>query len=230
MQVLGLIPARGGSKDIPRKNIRLLGGKPLIAYTIEAASLATSLDRTVVSTDDEEIAWIATSLGAEVPFRRPKDRSEDHTPMVDVLLHALQFMDAEGMSYDALCLLQPTSPLRAPGVIDRCIDLLVTGDADSVMTIAPIPANHHPYWAYMKTEEGTLRLVVGNGEPPAARQALPAAFYREGSVYVTRVSSLRATNSLYGNRIVGLEVQAGPNLDEESDWAEAERLIATSPS
>jgi CMP-N-acetylneuraminic acid synthetase len=226
MHVLGLIPARGGSKGIPRKNLRPLGGRPLIEWTVEAGLAATRIDRLVVSTDDDEIAAVARQAGAEVPFLRPAALAADDTPTLAVVQHAVEVLSGEGAPPDAVCLLQPTSPFRAPGLVDRCIDAL--GDHDAVMTVKPIPDEHHPHWAYLREPDGSMRLATGGRDPVTRRQDLPPAFCREGSVYVTTRRAL-AADSLYGDSVLGVEVDAATtvNLDTEADWAAAESLAAS---
>src|ERR1043165_7692073 len=124
IRVLGIIPARGGSKGIPRKNIRLLAGKPLLQYTAEAAQKAKLLTRVILSTEDEEIAEVGRRCGLEVPFLRPANLATDTTPTLDVVQHLVQTLEKTGARYDAICLLQPTAPLRERGQIDACIELL----------------------------------------------------------------------------------------------------------
>ena len=227
MRVLGLVPARGGSRGIARKNLKPLGGKPLLAYTAEAALAARRLERVVLSTEDDEIAALGRSLGLEVPFRRPTELAGDSTPTLAVVRHALQALAAAGARFDAVCLLQPTSPFRAAGEIDACIALLGTSGADGVVSVARIPAEHHPAWAYTLGDGGRLRLVSGDTEPPPRRQDLPAAYYRTGSVYVTRTAVVER-HGLYGLHTVGHQVDDTPlvNLDTPGDWEVAERLLA----
>jgi len=134
MKILGLIPARGGSKGIPRKNIKPLGGKPLIAYSIEAGLKSRYLDKVLVSTDDEEIAQVARQYGADVPFIRPAELARDDTPTLPVIQHALRFLADKGETYDAVCLLQPSSPFRTPAFIDAAIEKYVRSGADSLVT------------------------------------------------------------------------------------------------
>lgn len=228
LRVLGLVPARGGSKGIPGKNLEPLAGRPLLAYTADAALAARRLDRVVLSTDDEEIAAVGRGLGLEVPFLRPAELARDDTPTLPVVLHALETLDPGGERFDAVCLLQPTSPLRAADEIDRAIERLAASDADSVVTVAPIPAEHHPEWAFRLQADGRLERYLGDGEPPPRRQELAAAFHRTGSVYVTRRSTLVEHESLYGRRSLGLLVEgAAPlNLDTPADWERAERRLA----
>lgn len=226
MRVLGLIPARGGSKGIPRKNIRLLAGKPLIAWTIEAALASRSLTRVILSTEDEEIAAVGRAWGVEVPFLRPAELAKDDTPTLPVVLHALRRCEEAGQIYDAVCLLQPTAPLRKTEWIDACIEELASNAADAVVTVCRIPDEHHPQWAMQRDPEGWFHFWSGSAIPPR-RQELPAAFHREGSVYVTRRRVLVEEGSLYGKRLAGFEVCADEtvNLDTEEDWKRAEGLL-----
>jgi len=228
MRVLGLVPARGGSKGIPRKNIRLLAGKPLLQYTAEAALAAKQLDRVVLSTDDAEIAEIGRGCGLEVPFMRPIELAQDDTPTLPVVQHALITLNNAGDCFDAICLLQPTHPLRQSKTIDACIELLWTAEADSVITILPVPDKYNPHWVYFMNEHGHLNLSTSESAPIPRRQALPAAFHREGSVYVTRQSVVLESHSLYGQAVVGYIVDptTAVNIDGPDDWAQAERLLA----
>ncbi|MBI3949556.1 MAG: acylneuraminate cytidylyltransferase family protein [Acidobacteria bacterium] len=227
MRVLGLIPARGGSKGVPRKNIRLLCGKPLLQYTAEAALAARRLSRVVLSTDDEEIAAVGRASGLEAPFLRPAELAKDDTPMLPVVQHAVRFLEATGDDFDAVCLLQPTNPMRRAEVIDDCIELLERSDADAVCTILPVPSEYNPHWVYFRNADGSLRLSMGELSPIPRRQDLPPAYHREGSVYVTRRDVVMEQNSLYGSRSVGyvLDPEQSVNIDGPQDWARAERLL-----
>jgi CMP-N-acetylneuraminic acid synthetase len=228
MRVLGLIPARGGSKGIPRKNARLLGGRPLLLYTADAALAASRLTRVVLTTDDEEIAEIGRSAGLETPFMRPAALAQDDTPMLPVIQHAIDALEARGDTFDAVCLLQPTNPLRSAGLIDTCIELLDVRSCSAVVTVLEVPTAHNPNWVYVPAADGTLRLFSGAKAPVTRRQDLPPAYHREGSVYVTRTSVLRQ-GSLYGDTLMGVVVDAAQsvNIDDEADWDRAERLLET---
>lgn len=228
MKVLGLIPARGGSKGIPHKNIRHLHGKPLIAYTAEAAFQARRLSRLILSTDDEQIAEVGRHCGLDAPFIRPAELAEDDTPMLSVVQHAVRWMENRNEHFDAVCLLQPTNPLRRPEDIDACIELLEASDAQSVVTILPVPSEYNPHWVYFQQKDGSLRLSTGEMNPISRRQALPHAFHREGSVYVTRRETVIEQNSLYGERVIGylLEPERTVNIDNPEDWQRAEALLS----
>ncbi len=227
MRVLGVVTARGGSKGVPHKNIRPLGGKPLLAWTAAAAQAATRLARTILTTDDDAIAAAGRACGLDVPFMRPPELARDDTPTIPVLQHAVAAVEASGDLFDAVCLLQPTNPFRTPATIDACIALLESSKADSVVTILPIPAEHNPHWAYFRDESGRLRLAMGEPTPIPRRQALPPAFHREGSVYVVRRDVLMERSSLYGAVVLGYEVDPARaiNIDTPHDWARAEELV-----
>lgn len=223
MRVLGLVPARAGSKGVPGKNTRLLGDRPLLAYTAETALAASGLQRVVLSTEDPAIAELGESLGLDVAFLRPSELAADDTPMIAVLQHAI---DALSEPFDAICLLQPTSPFRPAGLVDRCIDLLGASDADAVVTMLPVPTEHNPHWVYVRDHRGHLRLATGEASPVARRQDLPAAFHRDGSVYVMRTKGVLEGRP-YGDRIeaVVLDPARHVNIDDLDDWARAEALL-----
>ncbi len=226
MRVLGIVPARGGSKGIPGKNVRPLGGKPLLVHTAEAALAARLLSRVVLTTDDEGIAEVGRACGLEVPFLRPAKLAMDDTPTLPVLQHVVTELEKTGDRFDAVCLLQPTSPFRRAGDIDGCIELLETEGLDAVVSVLPVPPEHNPHWVYFREGDGLLRLATGEDQPIPRRQELPPAFHRDGSVYVTRRNVLMEGNSLYGRRLGGfLADSRSVNLDTPADWERAERLF-----
>jgi CMP-N-acetylneuraminic acid synthetase len=226
--VLGLIPARGDSKGVPRKNIKLLCGKPLLEYTAESALASRSLSRVILSTDDEEVAKVGLRCGLEVPFLRPAELAADDTPMLPVVQHAVRWMEQLGERFDAICLLQPTNPLRRAKDIDGCIELLMKSHADAVVTVLPVPAEYNPHWVYFEDNGGGLHLSTGDVSPIARRQDLPLAFHREGSVYVTRRDVVMEGNSLYGERLIGyrLDSAASVNIDTTEDWQRAATMLS----
>lgn len=227
MRTIGIIPARGGSKSIPRKNIRLLGGKPLLQYTADAALRAQRLYRVILSTDDEEIADLGKQFGLEVPFLRPMELAQDTTPTLPVIQHAVQFLKKQGDWFDAVCLLQPTNPFRSSDVIDACIEILEKRNADTVVTILPVPLEYNPHWVYFEQENGFLHLSTGEEVPIARRQDLPPAFHREGSVYVTRCDIIMEQGILYGKHMIGylMDPKHSVNIDSTADWERAESLL-----
>jgi CMP-N-acetylneuraminic acid synthetase len=213
---------------VPRKNIRLLGDRPLIGHTIAAAQTAARIDRVVVSTEDDEIAAVARSFGAEVPFTRPSPLAQDDTPMLPVITHAVNALIAEGWSPDLVCLLQPTFPFRRANDIDACIEVMDAKHADCVISVHRVPHQFNPHWVYLAKPDGSLQLATGEVEPIPRRQELPPAFHRSGAVYVSRATVITERGSLYGDRVVGYETPAesGCNIDTMGDWAQAEALIA----
>lgn len=227
MRVLGLIPARGGSKGIPGKNVRPLGGRPLLAWTADAALASRRLSRVVLSTDDEGIAEAGRRCGLDVPFLRPAELARDDTPTLPVVRHALETL---GEDFDAVCLLQPTSPFRRAEDIDACIAMLEDRELDAVVSVLPVPHEHNPHWVYFEDNAGLLRLATGEEQPIPRRQELPPAFHRDGSVYVTRreVVLSGGEGSLYGRRLGGYvmpDAGRSVNLDTPADWERAEGLL-----
>lgn len=226
LRVLAVVPARAGSKGVPGKNTRLLCGQPLLAWTAGPALASDRLDRVVLSTEDQEIAELGRSLGLEVPFLRPAALATDEAPTLPVVQHAIEQLAAAGERYDAVCLLQPTSPARTVEQIDACIDLLATTGADAVVTAHPMPVEHHPLWALIGEPGAAVRWAAGPDGPPTRRQDLPPAWHRDGAVYVTRTEVVLG-GSLYGSdvRIVPTDPAGGVNVDTEEDWARAEAML-----
>ena len=225
--VLGVIPARGGSKGIVGKNARWLAGKPLLAYTASAARKSRFLSRIVLSTDDPEIAELGRTEKLDVPFLRPAALAQDSSPMIEVVLHCIQWVQQHGEEYDAVCLLQPTSPLRSAGTIDRCISELWARDADCVVSVRPVPIEYNPHWVYFAGPDGALRLSTGESEPIPARQLMPAAYHRDGSVFVAKIPGVVERRSLYGERTIGVispEAEAC-DLDTEEQWEVLEQKL-----
>ena len=208
---LAIIPARGGSKGIPGKNIVPLLGKPLIAYTIEAARKASSIGRVLVSTDNPEIAAVASQSGAEVPFLRPPELARDETPTLPVLQQVLtQLKSSEDYAPEIIVLLQPTSPLRPAAEIDKAIALLKQTGADSVVSLCA--AEHSPYW--MNRLEGDRVLPFLQNVPDySRRQNLPPVYRFNGAVYVTRRRILMEQNRLLGEDTRGIVMDAESSVD-----------------
>ena len=229
MRILGIIPARGGSKGVPRKNIQLLAGKPLLYHTAAAALASKRLARVVLSTDDEEIAEVGQRCGLEVPFLRPPELARDDTPTLPVLQDVVRRLEAVGDQYDAICLLEPTSPLRPVDWIDGCIQLLEHRNADAVVTVLPVPATYNPHWVFFAGDTGEMHLSTGEETTRIVprRQLLPPAFHREGAVYVMRRDVLMIQNSLYGNHLLGYPVppERSVNIDTMADFKHAESLF-----
>lgn len=223
--ILGVITARGGSKGIPGKNIKMLGGKPLIAYTVESVKKSNFLSRVIVSTDDEAIARIARDFGGDVPFMRPAELALDDTPHVPVLQHALREAEqGSGTKYDYIVTLQPTSPFRTADDIDRTIAKAVEHEAHSAVSVVEVYENHP---VKIKRMDGDHVLPYTLEEPEGVpRQDLPKAFKRSGAVYVTRRDILES-GRLYGDTVVGhiVPVERSIDIDTPLDWIKAEWML-----
>ncbi len=226
MKVLAVIPARGGSKGIPRKNIHLLAGKPLITYTIEAALQSQYRLRVVVSTEDEKIAEVAQAAGAEVPFLRPAELARDDTPTFPVIQHALQWLEQhDDYQPELVVLLQPTSPLRGSEHIDQALELILSSEADSVVSLCE--AEHSPYWMKKVDAEGRVSpFIVTEGEY-TQRQALPKVYRLNGAIFVTRPEVIMRENRLLGDDTRAYIMDQGDSIDidTELDFKLAELLI-----
>ncbi|HPO08224.1 MAG TPA: acylneuraminate cytidylyltransferase family protein [bacterium] len=184
MKTLGIIPARGGSKGLPRKNVRDLGGKPLIVHTIEAAK-ESRIDRVILTTDDDEIAEIGRKWGAEVPFKRPPEFATDTVASLLVLLHALHFMEEhEGFSPDTVVYLQPTSPFRTAKHIDEALDLFQSSGATSVMGMTEV--YEHPYYMFELKEDKKIRPFMYIQDRPLRRQEVPYYYRINGALYISK--------------------------------------------
>lgn len=224
MKILGLIPAREGSKGIPGKNIRTLGHQPLIAFTIKDGLEANYLNKLAVSTDSEKIAEVARHHGVEVPFIRPKELAQDHTPSIDVVLHAIDFFEQKGELFDAICLLQPTSPFKPKGFIDDCVQKFLETNADSLISVLEVPHEYNPHWTFEMDFDGNLSIATGEQTLIPRRQELPKAFHRDGSVYISKVSLIKEKKVLVGGKTVGIisDKSYYANLDTLEDWQKAE--------
>ncbi len=205
MKVLYLIPARGGSKGLPGKNLRPLLGRPLVAWSVVAALEAARSrpGRVVVSTDDEAIAEAARNAGAEVPFFRPAALAADTTPSMDVVLHALDHFAAQGETFDLLCMLEPTSPQRTGADVLAAMELLrTTPDAESVVGVCRAEGGH-PAFLALRDARGLIRPYAGERFVFLRRQDIDEVFFFEGSMYIARTASLRERRSFYHERTLG---------------------------
>lgn len=226
MKILAIIPARGGSKGIPAKNIKWLGDKPLIAYSIEQAIESKLLSKVIVSTDDEAIAVVAREYGAEVPFLRPQELATDTAASIDLIQHAIAFLELQGESYDGVCLLQPTAPFREKGFIDKTITAFIEKKTDSLLSVLPVPHQFNPHWLFEADEKGCLKVATGEKEIIKRRQDLPPAFFRDGSLYLTKTATIKQ-GSLYGESIGYIlnNPQWYVNIDTIEDWNLAEQKL-----
>ena len=226
-RVLGLVPARSGSKGVPGKNLRPLAGSSLIEYAARAGRESGVLDRLVLSTDSIEIAATGRGAGLEVPFMRPPELAADDTPMLAVIRHALAALDASGWSAEVLVLLQPTSPLRTPRHVRDAVTMLGKTGADSVVTVVEVPRHLSPDYV-MRIEGGVLRPFLPDGARITRRQDARAAYAREGTVYACWRKTIATFGDIYGADCRPLLVDSAESLsiDSPADWDEAERRLA----
>ncbi len=227
-----MITARGGSKGIPGKNLKPLAGRPLIAYTVEAAKISGAFDRLIGSTDDPAIADALRAIECDVPFMRPDDLARDETPHLPVLQHAIDALrQHDGYEPDAVMILQPTSPLRRPEDIRGSIALLEQSGADSVVSVSEVPAHYNPMRTLRVGDDGLATLFV-TGQPVRARinrrQDMPQAWTMNGAVYLFRTALLSGgAPTLYGDRTAAYKMPAvfGLSIDDLNDWTEAEHAL-----
>ena len=217
MKVLGLIPCRGGSKGIPRKNLAPLAGKPLLAWTIEQALAAGCLDRVVVSTEDEEIAAVARKWEAEVPFRRPARLAGDEASVVDAALHALNWLsEQEDYQPDYLMLLQVTSPLRQAADLEAAVALALEGGGEAVVGVCP--ARVHPFLTRRLTADGRLVDFQTWKDEAERRQDFPPAFAVNGAVYLVRCDVFRRKLNFHPQGSQALIMPPERSLDVDTPW------------
>lgn len=224
--ILGLIPARGGSKGFPKKNIGPLLGKPLMAWVIEESLASKYLDRLIVSTDDDEIAEISKKYGAEVPFMRPKELATDDAKRVDVVLHAINWIENDNKKhYDLLMLLQPTSPLRTSEDIDRATELLFSKKARAIVSVCE--AEHHPYWSNTLPRDGRMENFIKPEIMIKNRQELPVFYRLNGAIYLAYCDYVQKQKTFFGKETFAYIMPRGKSIDidNEVDFELAEILI-----
>ena len=226
MKVLAIIPARGGSKGVPGKNIKLLGGKPLLQYTFDSAKQSTLLSKIILSSEDDSIIAMAQELGLEVPFVRPAALATDQATSISVVQHAVQYLEEQGTFFDAVCLLQPTSPFREKDFVDRAIQKFIDTEVDTLLSVLPVPHEYNPHWVFEENEAGYLKIATGENEIIGRRQELPKAYHRDGSLYITKTETLKK-ESFFGKKISYIESNKEfyVNIDTFKDWEMAEKLL-----
>ena len=213
---VGIICARGGSKGVVRKNLRLLGGKPLLAWSIEVAKLCPSLDRIVVSTEDEEIAAVAKSFGAEVPFARPADLARDDSPELQVWQHAIRTLrELDGRAPDLLVSIPTTSPLRAPEDVEACISELRKSNADLCLTVRE--AQRNPYFNMVTMEEGWAKIAMSSADVTVRRQDAPKIYEITTVAYAAKASYVMSTARLLDGQVRAVIVPEERSLDIDSE-------------
>lgn len=224
-KVLGLIPARSGSKGLPGKNIRDLCGKPLIAWTIDAARAASCLDAIVVSTDDSGIAAIAARHGAEVPFLRPAELAGDTASSVDMVIHSIDALAAAGRVFDLVVLLEPTSPLREASDIDNGVSRMLSVGASAVVSVCRAESAH-PAFMYRQRPDARLTPFMARQPTGVRRQEIEPLFYLEGTLYASRIDILREKRSFYHEDTIAYEVPKWKSIeiDDLDDFLMVEAL------
>lgn len=223
---IAIIPARGGSKRLPRKNVLDLAGKPLIAWTIAAGLESKFVKRVMVSTDDEEIARISRQYGADVPFMRPETLAQDASASIDVLKYTLQELQRRGESYDYVLLLQPTSPLRSAAHIDSAIELLLAKQADAVVSVTEL--DHPIEWNNTLPENLSLDGFLPARFKGVRSQDFPKRYRINGAIYISRVARMFAENAMVydGNAYAYImDRQFSIDIDDETDFLLARVLV-----
>jgi len=228
MRILGLIPARGGSKGIPNKNSKLLGGKPLLQYTVEAAVKSKMLDLIIFSSEDDTLIHLAKGLGVSAPFKRPVHLASDEAGSLEVVQHAVRFMESQGENFDAVCLLQVTTPFRNVSAIDAAVSKFIKEGSDSLISVQKVPHQYNPHWVF-EEDRGVLKIATGDSEIIKRRQELPDSYIRDGAIYITKTEVLMNQNSFFGNSISYLESNPDTfvNIDTDEDWDKAEQIVRT---
>jgi CMP-N,N'-diacetyllegionaminic acid synthase len=226
LRILALITARGGSKRVPRKNLRLLGGRPLIVWSIDVAKNIPEICDILVSTDDPDIAKVSRDSGALVPWLRPAELASDTASSVDACLHALEWYELDRGKVDGLLLLQPTSPFRRRETLARAIDLYTNNQCRAVLGVSP--AASHPMWCY-RIDGKALRPFIDNGAMDLRSQDLPPAYSLNGALYIIEPEELRRTRSFFTDTAMPLivdEPTEGLDIDTEWDWKLAGAILA----
>ena len=228
-EILTVIPARGGSKGIPRKNIKDLAGKPLLAYTAEAALNSKRLGRIILSTDDDEIKKVGYSLGLEVPFDRPSELAQDYSTGTLVIQHAVRtFEELEHYCPEVIVVLQPTSPLRTSKHIDDALEIFQKNKADSLVSVTEVPHNMNPYSVMKLEKDGMVKPFLNYDENKNLRQMKPKFYARNGAaIYICTYECLMKKNSLFGKTTLPyfMNKEDSLDLDDEVDWQMTELVL-----
>lgn len=223
--MLAVIPARGGSKGVPGKNMKELAGKPLIAYTIEAAIASNIFEKVIVSTDSTQIAEISVKYGAEVPFIRPDDISGDLTASDDVILHALFYYQQQGIQYDEICKLQPTSPLRSSRHVQEAYQLFSKKNADFLVSVCE--CEHSPLWSGIIGDDLSLDHFISEEAKRACRQNLPTYYRLNGAIYMGKTNQFCENKSFLGKNSVAyiMNQEDSVDIDNMLDFMLVETII-----
>lgn len=228
MKVIAIIPARGGSKGIPKKNLYEVGGKPLIAWSIEAAMNSTSIDKIVVTTDSLEILEFSNQYQKVTGIVRPKDLAQDLSPTEPVIRHVLDTLKDKD-KYDYLVLLQPTSPLRTSEDIENALGAIKNSEATSLISV--VQPNHHPLKSFVKDEKGYLKGLVNNQFPFMPRQELPETFQPNGAIYIVEVKEFLKNNTLFTKKTIAFPMSSAKSTDVDTleDVTQIENQLKYNP-
>jgi len=227
MNILGLIPARGGSKGIPNKNIKQLGTKPLIAYSIEVALESNLFSIVAVSSDSDLILETSKKYDIKDCIKRPRELATDESPTIDTVIHALQFFRDKGIFFDAVCLLQPTSPFRTVQFLEEAVLIFKKENSDSLISVLEVPHVYNPHWVYEANKNNQLEISTGEKRIITRRQNLPKSYIRDGAIYLTKSAVILGEKCLYGKSISYLVSDNAKyvNIDSNEDWKKAENLL-----
>jgi CMP-N-acetylneuraminic acid synthetase len=219
--LLAIIPARGGSKGLPNKNLLNLNGKPLIAWTIEAAQKCEFIDKILVSTDSLEIKEVSNMYGAETPFLRPKELSDDRALSIDVVLHAIQNFH----EYQYVCMLQPTSPLRTEIEIEKAFKMLINHNANACVSVTE--SNQSPYWSFQISKDEKLKPLFDFDDIPLRRQELPNTYFLNGAIYIAKSNWLLNSRSFLTNETIAYVMSSDISIDIDTidDFKLAENYL-----
>ncbi|SES96042.1 N-acylneuraminate cytidylyltransferase [Methanococcoides vulcani] len=222
-KTIAIIPARGGSKGIPRKNVRLLAEKPLIAHSIEAALNSKYVEQVLVSTEDQEIVDVSREYGADI-IKRPEELAQDSSPTIDTIFHVINSLEIQNNSVDVVALLQPTSPLRTADDIDDAIELFLKSECESLISVCE--AGHPPFW-HSKIEEGYLKPIFDEKYLNMRRQDLPKTYLPNGAIYLSTPKNLKKYRSFYCPKTIPyiMPIQRSIDIDTEIDFITAEILL-----
>lgn len=225
-KILAIIPARGGSKGVAFKNIKLLAGKPLLNYTIESAQQSQLIDRLILSSEDDNIIEVAKKSGVEIPFKRPDHLAGDNSSSLEVVQHAINFYEKKNLYFDAVLLLQPTTPFREKGFIDKTIEKFLKGNYDALVSVRTVPHQYNPHWVLEPDKNDYLKISTGDDKMIKRRQDLPKAFFRDGSIYITKTEIIKK-GSLYGKALGYIQSESDIyiNIDTVKDWEKAEIMV-----
>jgi len=227
ISILGIIPARGGSKRLPKKNIKKLIDKPLIAWTIERTNSSKLLTKTIINTDDKEIAEVAQKYGGNVPFLRPKELATDEASSYDVIFHTIDFFEKKGEYFDYIALFEPTSPLRKDDDIDKALSLLIekSDEADSLISLGEVHLEN-PLWM-KKISNNFVQNYLNKEEMPARSQELERAYFPYGVIYASKISTLRKYRTFYQPKTIPYLVERWQNyeIDDYYDFVCIEAIL-----